>query len=104
MRKRSERGAVFAAAIAIAAVGCSHKESQQQKFLEALSRGNGAQAGEIWRNMDAESRAALGHNEGIKAKLSKAQIQQQVMQHYGKDAQDESDETIEHVTPNVGSG
>ena len=92
-------------ACAIVLGGCWHKETQQQKFLEALNRGNGAEAGEIWRNMDPDSRAALAHNEGIKPKLSPAQVQQQVMKHYQGDAQGEhSDETIESVTPNIGSG
>lgn len=84
--------------------GCWHQKTDQQKFLEALNRGNGAQAAEIYRNMDAKSRAALAHNEGIKPKLSAAQIQQQVMQHYGTDSDADSDQTIESVTPHVGSG
>src|SRR5712672_1579053 len=84
--------------------GCWHRKTDQQKFLEALNRGNGAQAAEIYRNMDAKSRAALAHNEGIKPKLSAAQVQQQVMQHYGADSDADSDQTIESVTPHVGSG
>ncbi|MDO8431506.1 MAG: hypothetical protein Q7S58_03760 [Candidatus Binatus sp.] len=101
---KSHHAAILVAACVLGVAGCWHKESQQQQFLEALNRGNGAQAGEIWRNMDADSRAALAHNEGIKPKLSPAQVQQQVMKHYGGDSQSDSDETIEHVTPNIGSG
>ncbi len=106
MRARIDLAAtIIVTACAIGLAGCWHKESQQQKFLEALNRGNSAEAGEIWRNMDADSRAALAHNEGIKPKLSPAQIQQQVMKHYQGDTQaDEGDETIENVTPNIGSG
>jgi len=101
---RIELAATFAIACAIATAGCWHKKTQQQKFLEALNRGNGAQAGEIWRNMDADSRAALAHNEGVKPQLSPAQIQQQVMKHYVGEGESGTDETIEHVTPNVGAG
>jgi len=106
MRARIDLAATIVfTACAIGLAGCWHKETQQQKFLEALNRGNGAEAGEIWRNMDADSRAALAHNEGVKPKLSPAQVQQQVMKHYQGDAQgDHSDETIESVTPNIGSG
>ena len=105
MRARIDLTAmIIFTACAIGLAGCWHKETQQQKFLEALNRGNGAEAGEIWRNMDADSRAALAHNEGIKPKLSPAQVQQQVMKHYQGDAQaDQSDETVESVTPNIGS-
>ena len=105
MRLRVKRAAIIvAAAASLVLAGCWHKKTQQQKYLEALNRGNGAQAGEIWRNMSADDRAALAHNEGIKPALSKAQMQQQVIQHFGGDAPGDSDETIEQVTPNVGSG
>ena len=105
MFRRIKFAIVFvAAANVVGLTGCWHQKTQQQKYLEALNRGNGAQAAEIWRNMDADSRAALAHNEGIKPKLSPSQIQQQVMQHYGADSDPDAQDTIESVTPHVGSG
>ena len=48
---------LLVAACAIALAGCSSHETQQQKFTDALSHGNSAQASQIWLHMDASSRA-----------------------------------------------
>src|SRR5208337_3042584 len=59
---------------AIALTGCwpfhSNQETQQQKFIEALNRGNGAQASQIWLTMDANSRADFAHSQGMHPNLS----------------------------------
>jgi hypothetical protein len=93
------------AACVIALAGCSH-ETQQQKFLDAMSHGNSAQASQIWLHMDAKSRVDFSHNEGLQPNTSPDDVKKQVMQHYqdelGKD--EDSGETIEKPTPNVHLG
>jgi hypothetical protein len=74
------------AACAFAIAGCSH-ETQQQKFVEAISHGDSAQASQIWLHMDAKSRADFSHSEGMEPNLSQDEVKKQVMQHY----QDEMD-------------
>ena len=95
------------AACAIVLAGCSH-ETQQQKFMDAMSHGNSAQASQIWLHMDARSRADFSHNEGMQPNTSPDDVKKQVMQHYqdklgeedsGKEV--DSGETIEKPTPNA---
>jgi redox-sensitive bicupin YhaK (pirin superfamily) len=47
--------------------GCSlfHRETPQQKFLDALSRGNSAEASQIWLNMSEQDRMKFAHGEGV---------------------------------------
>jgi hypothetical protein len=73
--------------------------------MEALNRGNGAQASQIWLNMDADSRAAFAHSEGMKPNVSESDVKKQVMKHYmGEMGPTDSEESIDQTTPNVGSG
>jgi len=85
--------------------GCWHRETDQQKFMEAMNHGNSAQASQIWLNMDAKSRADFSHSQGMQPILSPDQIKKQVGQHYmDKTGATDSDETIERPTPNVHLG
>ena len=93
----------------IALAGCwsfhSHQETQQQQFMEAIDHGNGAQANQIWLNMDAKSRADFAHSQGMQPNLSPDEVKKQVMQHYmDKMGGDDSEESIEQPTPNVHLG
>lgn len=102
-------GALSIAACAIALAGCwpfhSNQETQQQKFIEALNRGNGAQASQIWLNMDANSRADFAHSQGMRPNLSPDEAQKQVMQHnQDKMDADDSQESIERPAPNLHLG
>jgi hypothetical protein len=103
--------AVSIAACAITLAGCwpfhSHQETQQQKFMEAINHGNGAQASQIWLNMDANSRADFAHSQGMQPDLSPDQVKKQVTQHYLEKmgaTENEGDESIEQPTPNVHLG
>ena len=94
---------------AIALAGCwpfhSNQETQQQKFIEALNHGNGAQASQIWLHMDANSRAEFAHSQGMHPNLSSDEVQKQVMQHYqDKMGGDDSGESIERPTPYLDLG
>ena len=99
------------AACAIALAGCSH-ETQQQKFMDAISHGNSAQASQIWLHMDAQSRADFSHNEGMQPNTSPDDVKKQIMQHYqdeagkGDDSGKEGDsgETVENPAPSVHLG
>lgn len=92
-------------ACAIALAGCSH-ETQQQKFVDAMSHGNSAQASQIWLHMDAKSRADFSHNEGMQPNTSPDDVKKQVMEHYQDEMgkEDDSGETVEKPTPNVHLG
>ncbi len=101
--------ALSIAACAIALAGCwpfrSNQETQQQKFIEAMNHGNGAQASQIWLNMDAKSRADFAHSQGMRPNLSPDEVQKQLTQHYaGKMGAGDSNESIEQPTPNVHLG
>ena len=94
------------AACVIALAGCSH-ETQQQKFMDAMSHGNSAQASQIWLHMDASSRADFSHNEGMQPNTSPDDVKKQIMQHYQDEAGSDNDnngETVEKPTPNVHLG
>jgi hypothetical protein len=81
--------------LAAAAAGCSlfHHESPQQQFLDALNRGNAAQASQMWLNMTPDARANLSHSQGLKPSLSPDEIQAQVLRHQKEKAAAEGDDT-----------
>ncbi|HXZ87636.1 MAG TPA: hypothetical protein VEF07_03630 [Candidatus Binataceae bacterium] len=66
--------------------GCSlfHHDSPttQQKFIEALERGNGPEANQIWLHMNEQERADWSHSIGMKPNVSKENIQADVMRHF----------------------
>lgn len=100
-------GAAFAIAVCIA--GCSlfhHGDPPQQQFLDALGRGNGPEANQIWLNMSAEDRANLAHSTGITPQSSPAQIQAQLMRHAREKADQEagSDETSQGLSNDIEEG
>lgn len=97
------------AACAIALAGCwpfhSNRETQQQQFIEALSRGNGAEASQIWLNMDANSRADFAHSQGMRPDLPLDEVRKQVMQHYqDKMGAGDGQESIERPASNADLG
>ncbi|MBF6561006.1 MAG: hypothetical protein IVW56_12000 [Candidatus Binataceae bacterium] len=87
--------AIILIAVAAGASGCSlfHHESPQQKFLDALNRGNAAEASQMWLTMSPESRANLSHSQGLTPNLSPEEIQAQVLRHEKERAAAEGDDT-----------
>jgi hypothetical protein len=88
-------------AIAMCSAGCSlfhHRDPPQQQFLDALGRGSGPEASQIWLRMSAEDRANLAHSTGIKPTSSPEEIQAQLMRHAREKGAQEagSDETPGH--------
>jgi len=81
MPEKMKRAIVLSiAGCAFALAGCSQK-TQQQKFVEAMSHGNSAQASQIWLHMDAQSREDFAHSQGMQPQLSEDEVKKQVMQH-----------------------
>jgi hypothetical protein len=82
-------------AIAAGTGGCSlfHHESQQQQFLDALNRGNAAQASQLWLAMKPANRAKLSHSQGLTPSLSPDEIQAQVLRHEEEKAAAEGDDS-----------
>jgi len=72
--------------LAAANSGCSlfHHDSPttQQKFIEALERGNGPEANQIWLHMNEQERADWSHSIGMKPNVSKENLQADVMRHF----------------------
>jgi hypothetical protein len=99
---------IVMASAAIFLAGCwpFHKrETDQQKFMEALNHGNSAQASQIWLGMDAESRAGFAHSQGMRPSLSPDEVKKQLTQHYlEKMGNGDNEETVEQPTPNVHLG
>ena len=87
--------AIALIALAAGASGCFlfHHESDQQKFLDALNRGNAAEASQMWLTMSPDTRANLSHSQGMTPNLSPEEIQAQVLRHEKEKAQAEGDDT-----------
>jgi hypothetical protein len=99
--------AVLASAMGIA--GCSlfhHRDPPQQQFLNALGRGSGPEASQIWLHMSAEDRANLAHSTGIKPTSSPEEIQAQLMRHAREKGDQEagSDETSPGLSNDIQAG
>jgi hypothetical protein len=95
-------------ALAITLGGCSHNQAEtpQQQFLEALKRGNSAQASQIWLNMSPEQRVEFERGQGIQPAMSPKEMQQDVMRRVMERASDdESDQPAdETISPPSGGG
>jgi hypothetical protein len=93
------------AANAITLAGCWHRETDQQKFIEAMNHGSAAQASQIWLNMDAKSRADFAHNQGMHPDVSPDEMKKQLTQHYEDQmGADNSGQTIDRPAPYVHLG
>ncbi|HZC45445.1 MAG TPA: hypothetical protein VE243_03155 [Candidatus Acidoferrum sp.] len=102
--KLKRRILVIVVTCATAAAGC-HQETQQQKFIDAMNHGNGAQANQIWLHMDAKSRQQFAHSQGMQPNVAPDEVQKQVMQHYQDEVGDEdSQQTVERPAPSVHLG
>jgi hypothetical protein len=97
--------AFLIAASAIILAGCWHRETDQQRFIEAMNHGSAAQASQIWLNMDAKSRADFSHSEGMHPDMSSDEMNKQLSQHYqGETGADNSGQTIDRPAPYVHLG
>jgi hypothetical protein len=83
--------ATFLSITALILHGCSH-ESQQQQFMNALNRGNGAQASQLWLNMSAKDRSNLSHNVGFKQEATQDDVQRALLKHQKEEAAKNGDD------------
>jgi hypothetical protein len=77
-------GVALVCLLGLSAQGCSlfhHGEPQQQQFMNALNRGNGAQASQLWLTMSAKDRANFTHNVGLKPDIDKDDIGRSLLKH-----------------------
>ena len=77
-------GAALSFLVSVSVQGCSlfhHGEPPQQKFMNALNRGNGAQASNIWLTMSEKDRANLTHSIGFKPNIDKDDIGRALLKH-----------------------
>lgn len=73
-------------AVAICATmlwGCWSSPSPQQRFANALMRGNSMQASQIWLHMSPEDRVKFSRGEGVTpGDAYKQQVKQALLNHY----------------------
>jgi hypothetical protein len=101
----------IACALLIGVCGCwpwHHSgPTPQEQYLHALSRGQSAQASQIWLKMSPQDRINWDTSQGIKPSASPDEIKSQVMKHYQKQMNGQvgdQDENIENVSPELGGG
>ncbi len=61
----TKRGPLFLLAVALAGCSLFHHETPQQKMLDALNRGNAAQASQLWHQMSQEDRMKFNRGQGL---------------------------------------
>jgi hypothetical protein len=54
--------------------------------MDALNRGNSAQASQLWLNMSADDRANLSHNVGFKQEISQDDVARAMLKHQKEEA------------------
>ncbi|HUY18001.1 MAG TPA: hypothetical protein VMV15_02135 [Candidatus Binataceae bacterium] len=90
-------------ALGIALGGCSHQaKTPQQQFLEALKRGNSAQASQIWLQMGPEERVKFERGQGLQPAQSPKQMKQEVMRRAMEESADDGSDAQSSTTPATG--
>ena len=87
--------AAIACVFSLGAGGCSlfhHGDSPQQQFMNALNRGNGAEANTVWLKMSAKDRSNLSHGIGFKQKIDKDDVGRALLKHQEEEARKHGDE------------
>jgi hypothetical protein len=75
-----------------------HGPSTQQKFVEALERGDSPRANQIWLNMNEQERSDWSHSIGMKPTVSKEDIETQLMRHAQQKADENGDDSSDVAT------
>ena len=67
--------------------------------MDALNRGNGAEASERWLKMSAKDRSNLSHNIGFRREINQGDVQRELLKHQkeeaAKNGDDDPDSTID---------
>jgi hypothetical protein len=71
------------------AASCSlfHSETPQQKLFDALNRGNGLEANQLWQNMSEKDRLKFSRGEGITPAVPPQQVVKMITQMQPEDMQ-----------------
>ncbi len=102
-------GETLLGVVAMVLAGCSlvrrEQATPQQRFLEALNRGNAAEAVEIWRNMSPEQRAAWSHGQGLgpNPQAAREGVQRQIQRHMAEQAEGAAEETGQELGTPAGA-
>jgi hypothetical protein len=83
--------------LGLSAQGC-HGDSSQQQFMNALNRGNGAQASQLWLKMSAKDRSNFSHNIGFKNTVDKDDVGRALLKHQQEEAKRNSDDPDNMMT------
>lgn len=87
--------AAIACIFSVGTAGCSlfhHGDPPQQQFMNALNRGNGAEANTVWLKMSAKDRSNLSHSIGFKQKIDKDDVGRALLKHQEEEARKNGDE------------
>lgn len=60
--------------------------------MDALNRGNSAQASQLWLHMDADDRANLSHNVGFRQEISQDDVARATLKHQQEEAAKNGDD------------
>lgn len=88
-------GAALICLIGLITSGCSlfhHGDPPQQQFMNALNRGNSAQASQLRLHMSAEDRSNLSHNAGFQQQVSREDLGRALLKHQQAAAQNGEDQ------------
>jgi len=69
-----------------------HGEPPQQQFMNALNRGDGAQASQLWLKMSAKDRSNFTHGIGIQNTPNKDDIEKALLKHQQDEAKKEGED------------
>ncbi len=88
--------------LAASAGACSlfHRETPQQKMMDALNRGNGAEAVNIWQQMSPKDRMKFNLGQGIKPAVPPKEVARMLSQM----PPDQIPKQITVKAPDVGGG
>jgi hypothetical protein len=99
--------AALALAALLAAAGCwpfsGEDETPQQRFLQALSRGQAMEANQIWRTMTPKERVEFSRGQGIKPAADPKEMQEEIIKRFLTRAeQSPGDVQVEQIAPPAG--
>jgi hypothetical protein len=73
--------AVLCGAIVLSFGGCSDSKTPQQRFVEALQRGNAPEASQVWLHMTPQQRADFSHGVGMTPEVSQQSVKNVIIRH-----------------------
>jgi hypothetical protein len=102
--------AAVAGALSTSVCGCwpwhPSEPTPQEQYLHALSRGQSAQASQIWLHMSPQDRIKWDTSQGISPSASPDEIKSQVMKHYQEQMGEQNGDQEENVgigSPDLGA-